>query len=283
MTRKGRVLAAAAAVATAGAAAAYHSYRRGMDQAEEGWRAIAARPRPPAPAFESAMVASLPEVAQRYFLHAMAPGTPLRQTVELEMRGAFLLGDKGKFQSFEMTARQILAPPTDFVWLPRMRAGVMRISGADALVAGAATTRFWLNGLVPVANEPSSPDLVRSATFRSAIEAIWVPASLMPVNGIVWEQIGADTARVTINRVSPPVTIELTLNADGSVREVIGQRWSNANPDKTFRLQPFGGTVAAERTFQGFTVPSRLSVGNHFRTDDYLPFFQAEIVNAVYR
>jgi hypothetical protein len=75
----------------------------------------------------------------------------------------------------------------------------------------------------------------------------------------------------------------LTIGKDGRVLEVIGQRWSNANRDRRFRLQPFGGTVMAEQRFGGFTIPSRVSIGNHYGTPDFLPFFQAEITDARYR
>jgi hypothetical protein len=67
------------------------------------------------------------------------------------------------------------------------------------------------------------------------------------------------------------------------VKEIVGQRWSNANPEKRFRLQPFGGTMEAEQRSGATPFPARLKVGNHFGTDDYLPFFQAEIVSARYR
>jgi hypothetical protein len=159
----------------------------------------------------------------------------------------------------------------------------LRISGSDALVAGSAWTRFWLFGLIPVANARSSPDLLRSATFRSAMEAIWVPASLLPQNGIVWEQAGPDKARVRVQRVSPEIVLEMTLAPNGAVREIAGQRWSNANPDRAFRLQPFGGTIEASRAFEGYTIPSKVRVGNHHGTNHYLPFFQAEISSARYR
>ena len=59
-------------------------------------------------------------------------------------------------------------------------------------------------------------------------------------------------------------------------------RWSDANPQKTFRLQSFGGTMEAEGTFEGFTIPTRIEVGNHFGTAQYLPFFQANLVAAEY-
>jgi hypothetical protein len=270
-------------VAGAAGAAAFLSYRKAMKEAGAAWDRIASR-RTAAPArYDPAMVADLPEVAQRYFNHAIAPGTPLRKTVRIEMRGTFLLGDRHRHQSYRMTARQILAPPSSFVWLPRMWSGPVSISGSDALVDGTAWTRFWLLGLVRVADEAASPDLVRSATFRSTMEAVWAPASLLPENGVRWEQIGPHEARITVESVTPAIVMEMSLTADGTVREIVGMRWSNANPEKEFRLQPFGGTIKSEGMFEGFTIPTRVNAGNHFGTDDYLPFFQAEVVKATYR
>lgn len=278
-----RALALAVPVTLAGAAAvAIASYRSAMAEAETAARAIAARAQAPAARFDPAMVAGLPEVARRYFGHAIAPGTPLRTTVRLEMRGTFLLGEGDDFQSYAMTARQILRPPHEFVWIPEMRGPAMRISGSDALAAGTAWTRFWLFGLVPVANARTSPDLVRSAAFRAAMEGIWAPAAFLPENGVVWEQIGPDKARILLRRIDPEIALELTLAPDGAVREIVGQRWSDANRDHVFRLQPFGATIAGEASFDGFTVPTRLKAGNHFGTSDYLPFFQVEVTRAAY-
>ena len=261
---------------------AFASYRADMAEADRAWASIASRAVPPGERFEPAMVRDLPEVAQRYFGHAIAPGTPLSTTAEIEMSGTFLLGDKKNHETYEMRARQILRPPFEFVWIPALKSGAMTVSGSDALVGGEAWTRFWLMGLVPVARIGTSADMVASATFRAATEGLWIPASLLPHNGGRWEQIGPDRARITITNATPEIVLELTVAPTGAVRELVGQRWSNANPQEEFRLQPFGGTVTAERTFGGFTVPANLDVGNHYGTDDYLPFFQAEIVNVRY-
>jgi hypothetical protein len=278
-----RTLALAAPVLLGGVSTlAYARYRRATRDAEEAWRSIASRAGPSG-VFDPSTLADLPEIAQRYFRCAIAPGTPLAGTVELEMDGTFLLGDAQTHRSFRMTARQILRPPFEFVWMPRLSSGPMRITGSDALVDGTAWTCFFLAGIVPVADVRSSPDLVRSAAFRSAVEGIWAPASLLPERGVRWEQIGKDCARLTFTRTVPPIAIELTLNADGTVREVAGQRWSNANPERRFRLQPFGGTILESATFGGFTIPAEVQVGNHYGTADYLPFFQARIVGARFR
>jgi hypothetical protein len=75
-------------------AAAYWSYRRASGEAEMAMASIAARARAPAALFDERMLEGLPEIAQRYFRHAIAPGTLLSTTVRLEMSGTFLLGDK---------------------------------------------------------------------------------------------------------------------------------------------------------------------------------------------
>jgi hypothetical protein len=265
------------------AAAALLSARNERSAAERAAAEVLSRSVADGRTFDMSMLEGQPEIARRYFAHAIAPGTPLRLAAELEMNGTFLLGSKSKFQTYEMNAHQVLRPPFEFVWMPQLSSGPMRIGGSDALVEGAAWTRFWLLNLVKVANEQTSPDLVRSASFRAAVEGIWVPTSLLPQAHVRWEQVGPDTARVTVGAADPPVVLNLTLDAAGAVKEVVGQRWSNANPDKVFRLQPFGGTIHGEATFDGYTIPSVLHVGNHYGTKDYLPFFQARITAARYR
>ncbi len=273
------------AIALVGGALAFGigAYRLATAEAEEAYRSLLARPDPPTRLFHPDQVADLPEVAQRYFRHAIAPGTPLYSVAELEMQGTFLLGDKHKFQRYDMSARQVLRPPDQFVWVPRLRSGATTITGSDGLVSGEAWTRFWLFGLIPVANTKSSPDLVQSAQFRAAVEgALWLPTALLPENGVKWEQVGQDQARVTISHVKPELVLFLTFSADGAVREVVGQRWSNANSEQRFQLQPFGGRFIAEATFQGLTIPVQISAGNHYGTEAYLPFFQARISSAKY-
>lgn len=259
-------------------AAAYVSYRMAMRQAEAAFAAIAASARPAAQTFDPAMTDGLPEIAQRYFRHAIAPGTPLSGTVRLEMRGTFRLGDRTRHSAYPMTARQVLSPPSAFVWIARMGSGLMRIDGSDALVGGRVWTRFWIDGLLPAANLGDTPDLMRSGLARPAMEAIWAPASLLPGQGATWEQTGGDTARLTFSTGIEPV--DITLDASGRVLEVVTMRWSDANAERVFRLQPFGGTMTAERRFGGFTIPSTASIGNLYGTADYLPFFEVEITGA---
>lgn len=276
---------AAALLLMGGAAlAGYSGYSKAASDAGRAYAALLVDPAPAGGHFSEDRIAGLPEIAQRYFRHAIAPGTPLYSAVEIRMEGAFLLGGKDKAQTYRMSARQALRPPTQFVWIPELRSGAMTIEGSDALAGGEAWTRFWLHRLVPVVNQRTSADLVRSARFRAAVEgALWLPTSLLPEHGVEWEQVGPNIAEVRFARMGPePIVLRLTLDEKGAVREVVGQRWSNVNPQKQFRLQPFGGTVTGEATFQGLTIPTGLEVGNHYGTGDYLPFFKARVSRARY-
>jgi hypothetical protein len=71
--------------------------------------------------------------------------------------------------------------------------------------------------------------------------------------------------------------VDITVDAKGRPLEVSFQRWSNANPEKVHRLQPFGGYLSDFREVGGYRLPHRVEAGNMFGTDDYFPFFLAEV------
>lgn len=229
--------------------------------------------------FDPAMVADLPEPARRYFEFSIAQGTPLYTVADLTMVGRFSLGTKDAPNYLDMKAKQTLAAPHGFIWKMQASTGWMRVSGSDS----GTWTRFWLMGIVPVARMETSPDHRRSAFGRYAAEAIfWTPAALLPGPGISWEAIDDDNARVTISHDDLEQTIDLEVDETGRPTTVEFARWTNANPDGVFRLQPFGGHLSAFQTFGGFTVPTHVEAGNDFGTDAYFPFFIADVVDIQY-
>ncbi|MDP2128465.1 MAG: hypothetical protein Q8K97_13930 [Pseudohongiella sp.] len=226
------------------------------------------------PIFTADMVAHLPEPARRYFLYTIKPDTPLWSVARITMAGRFGMGNKDKPNYLDFTATQVLAVPAGFVWKMRARQGLIRLSGSDSH----CWTRFWLMGLLPVAHLGGNPDHTLSAFGRYVAEAVfWTPAALLPGPGITWEGLGPDLARVTINYRGLSQSVDLTVAADGQPTQVRFERWSNANPEKQHRLQPFGGYLSEFRYFQGFRLPTHVEAGNHFATDQYFPFFVADV------
>lgn len=231
---------------------------------------------PPRGTFDPATLATEPEAVRRYLARAIAPGTPLARSVHLEMEGEFLLNGR----ALPMRATQVLVPPEGFVWQARIGRGVRGMSGSDALIAGQSWTRFRLAGLMPLVRAGGNPDHARSAGTRALMEAVWCPTALLPGSGASWRQTGPDEIEVGFPTYPDLAPMRLALHPDGLIREVTALRWSNANPDRKYRLQPFGGRVLESRRFGGLTIPSRLDLGNNWGTPEYDGFFRAEVTSA---
>ena len=260
------------AAALLGGTAAWRAADHRADRSEA--RRLA-RFQPPDPGrFDPSLVVDLPEPARRYFTFAIAPGTPLWTVAEFSMSGRFSLGNQDEPGYMPMTAEQTLAAPHGFLWTMRAARWAMRVSGSDS----GRWTRFWAMGLVPVARAGGDADHARSAFGRYVSEAVfWTPAALLPGPGIRWEAVDDSMARVIVTRGGLSQSVDVTVDVDGRPLEVEFPRWTNANPEKEYRLQPFGGYLSGFRDFDGFTLPTHVEAGNHFGTEEYFPFFIADV------
>ncbi|WP_435259231.1 DUF6544 family protein [Thioclava sp. FR2] len=226
--------------------------------------------------FDPSLTKDFPEPAKRYLCYAISPGTLLLQTAIIEMTGQFGLGTAAKPNYAPMHARQILAGTSGFVW--KMASGV--ISGSDGLGPIGSWTRFRVFGLLPVARTGFDENHKRSAFARAVAEAaFWAPASVLPGKGIMWEAAGPDTARLTVSRDGMVQQVDLTLATDGRPLSMVMPRWSNANPEKVWRIQPFGANFGAIGEFDGFRLPVEVDAGNFYGTADWFPFFRAQVTS----
>lgn len=229
--------------------------------------------------FATAMVADLPEPAQRFFKFAITPGTLLLPVAEIDMGGQFSLGSKDAPNYRRMQAQQILAAPHGFVWRMRLP-GWVPVSGSDAGSDAGSWTRFRILGFIPVARMGGDADHFRSAYGRYVAEAtFWTPAVLLSGPGVTWQGVDENTARVTVAIGALSQAVDVTVNDEGQPVTVSFMRWSNANPEKQYRLQPFGGTLSDFREVQGYRLPFRVEAGNMFGTDDYFAFFKVEVTD----
>lgn len=251
----------------------WRHFDRRADRAEMD--RLIARQRSNPPVFSAEMVADLPEPARRFFAFAIDEGTPLYTVALTEMEGQFGMGDKADPGYMPMRATQVLAAPDGFVWA-MSSTGAMRLSGSDS----GTWTRFWLFGIAPVARFGDDPDHARSAFGRYVAEAVfWTPAAVLPGPNVTWEPVSENVARFTMRQGGLEQSVDLTVDAEGRPLQVFFLRWSDANSEKVYRLQPFGGFLSEFREFDGFTLPTHVEAGNLFGTDDYFPFFIADITD----
>jgi hypothetical protein len=228
--------------------------------------------------FNPSMVAHLPEPARRFFLFTIRPGAPIKTVTEIRMSGDIGLGTKYNPNYQPMYAEQILAPPHGLLWKLNAGLGVMRISGSDGFDGETSWVRFWLLRTLPIVRAGGTSDHARAAFGRVVAEAVfWAPAALLPQNGVSWEGVGADTARATVAYKGMTQSVDITLAKDGHPTTVVIARWSDANPEHVYRLQPFGGYLSEFRDFDGYTLATRVEGGNFIGTGDYFPFYKAQV------
>lgn len=238
------------------------------------WQRLAMIAEPSDERFEAGMVKALPEPAQRFFRYAIQPGSRLHYAVELEMTGELGLGTKESPNVRPMVAKQLLAPPHGLVW--KLKAGW--ISGSDGATPDTSWTRFWLFGVIPIVRAGDNTDHHRSAFGRVVAEgAFWAPATLLPKEHVRWEPLNANSSRAIVQCARFEQAIDITVAPDGRPTRVVIQRWSNENPDKIFREQPFGGYLSGFEEFDGYRLPTVVEGGNHIGTDDYFPFYKATV------
>ncbi|PMB06822.1 hypothetical protein CEN45_07670 [Fischerella thermalis CCMEE 5198] len=227
--------------------------------------------------FTEDMVASLPSPVQRYFLHAIAPGTPLASSVTLEMSGSFRLGEDKPW--VPMQAKQRISLLKGFVWQATVGRGLSQFVGADYYIKGTGRMRFSLWGLVPLVNAHTH-DIARSSLGRLAGEFVWLPSALLPQQGVIWQAIDERTVQANFVIDDEPVTLTLIVDADGKLLKLSLPRWGDTTEDGSWDYIPFGVEFQAEQQFGGFTIPSQMNAGWWFGTERYLEFFRATIAKA---
>ncbi len=232
--------------------------------------------------FEKSIVQDLPDPARRYFEYTIAEGTALKRVAYIKMEGQLGLGPKEAPYYMDMQADQILAFPQAFVWRVKTGRGPMVLTGSDGFYQDSSWSRFWLMHSIPIGRagglSKRRRDHLRAAFGRLVAEtAFWSPTSLLPSDTVRWEAIDQDTARVIVHYEGLLQDLEITVTPEGKPVKVVISRWSDANPEGKYQLQPFGGYMSEFEIFEGYRLPTHVEGGNFIGTEDYFPFYIADV------
>jgi hypothetical protein len=216
--------------------------------------------------------------ARRYLEHAIAPGTPLVVAVRIRMHGEIKIR-----RWFPFRAEEVIRWDRGLLWRAVVRMYGLPVRGFDRLVDGESRLQWRLLGLVPLVSAGGA-DVTRSGAGRLAAESVWLP-SVLCRQGVAWTTAGPSQPRVRFTVMGEPAELLLTIGGSGQLQQISLPRWGN--PDGgPFQHHLFGGIVEDERTFSGYTIPTRLRIGWHAGTERFESggeFFRVTVDDASYR
>ena len=228
---------------------------------------------------------TVPEAGKPYLAQAIAPGTLLAASVRLRMHGEIKLGSS--WQPFQ--AEQVIVPRRGMIWAGTVSMFGIPVSGADQLLDGSGLLLWKLFDIVPVAHAEGT------GTSRSGIgrllgeTAAWLPSVLCaaPVSGNRFEWTALDQHHIRLRLGAFGENVELTIELDGNghVRAFSFPRWGNPDGEQ-HRYVDFGVVVEEERTFGGYSLPTRIRAGWYYGTDRFAKegeFFRATIDSAEFK
>ena len=221
-------------------------------------------------------VDNLPPAARRWLRASIAPGSPLAESVVLEMTGQIKLG---AWHSF--TATQVIRPGVGFVWAATARFGPISVRGSDSFDDGSGRMTWRALRFLPVMSA-AGPDVTRSAADRLAAESVFVPTAYRRARWV--PQPDPDCCRAIWHLGGRDRVVHLRVDDAGGLREISMSRWGNPGGGP-FGLHPFGVRVAEHARFAGIRIPSVLRAFWWWGTDREPEgeFFRARITSATYR
>jgi hypothetical protein len=217
--------------------------------------------------FTEEMVSGLPDVARRYFLHAIRPGALLASRLHWQYSGSLKPGKDLPWMS--LGAEQLLAKDRGFVWKAKAWKGPLMLTATDHYLDGEGRMRIALCGLVPIVNA-TGPDLSKSALARFVAESPVLPPALLPGPHVQIDGIDESHFRATVSLHGETTPITLRVGQEGQLEETVLQRWGNLTPDGSYGYIPYGATALEEHTFGAYTIPTRMAGGWWYGTEQYL-------------
>jgi hypothetical protein len=173
-------------------------------------------------AYREADALTLPPPVARYFRAALRDGQPIVTRARIDWQGEFNTGKPGKDAWKPFTATQEIVPGAPgFVWNARIAmAPGLPVLVRDGFVEGKGSMRGAVLGLVEVVGVEGTPEIAQGALQRYLAEAVWVPTSLLPSQGVAWTPIDATRAQATLTAGSSTVALEFRFGGDGLVASV---------------------------------------------------------------
>lgn len=222
----------------------------------------------------------LPDPVRRYFLAVLPEGQPVPLGAVIRHQGEFLTRAPEGWTPFSSEQR-VNARAAGFVWEARMPvAPGLAVLVRDASIGGQGSMRASLGGLVSLVRAEGSPALDQAALERHLAEAVWVPTSLLPSQGVAWSTVDRNRAKAVLECGPTRAEILFTFGPDGLIREFFAparSRWVDGRNQPT----PWQGRVSGYELRQGLRIPLQGEV-EWLLPEGPLPYWRGRVTGIDY-
>lgn len=165
---------------------------------------------------------ALPPVAHRYLDWAGVAGRAIPTTTALRQTGRLRVHNDKPWWPFTADEDFLTVPP-GFSWRAQARlAGVPLVRAWDSYGHGRGCMEVRLGGLISLGSYCDGV-VNKASLVRYLSELVWLPGAFLLAN-VKWEQVGEDTARVSITDSGLTVAGTLRFARDGRPLEFVGRR-----------------------------------------------------------
>jgi len=172
-------------------------------------------------AYDPRELEGLPAPVQRYFHTVLQEGQPLVAAVSVEHTGTLNMSDTGEHWKPFTSRQHVITRRPGFVWDARIRlAPAISVFVNDAYIAGKGILTAAVAGLVPVLNQPHSPELAEGELMRFFAEAAWYPTALLPSQGVIWEVVDDSSAKATLKDGNTMLSLLFRFTVNGLIESV---------------------------------------------------------------
>ncbi len=195
--------------------------------------------------FTHQMIEGLDQPAKRYLAHVLSESSTCHQKVELFMDGKVALGDR-------------TLPTKSHVLIANRRGYSLSGFSPPRLhlqehYLGDKGEKIWTWMQVWPVKKHQGDDTTRSLRHKFALYLIWLPASLLPQSGTIWERVDEDHAVAKLLIDNEPIDITLNIDKDGRLKAAWITRRVSMEKTITYMIE-----VKEEDKFNTTTIPSKV-------------------------
>jgi hypothetical protein len=226
-------------------------------------------------------VEDLPSPVKRYFHHVLKNAQPMITKVFLSQDGGFRAKPEMTEWSAMKAVQYFTSMPKAFVWDAQISiVPALSINVCDSYINGKGRIKGKFLSLFTLIDAHDKEKLNAGALQRYLAEAVWFPTSLLPSQGILWEEIDHNKAKATVTDAGVTVSLEFGFNEQGEVISVYTPgRYREVNG--TYELTPWKGRFSNYIEVDGYRIPSEGEVEWHLK-DKIYPYWKAKLVEVRY-